>query len=508
MNKNGVGWRSKAGQNVTIVGGDILKSTWIRLARIFQLRLDVKGGSMFKFDGFNEADFTRLKDFLKDNYSIELKTETLSLKGWNWGDCDVQGSSLVFSVSDLTSFELPLNEVSSTSVNKQEITMEFHHDDIANDGSDSLVEMRFFVPGKDSEETDAMEPIDDADKTPTAADLLAQKILSKADVLPASGKGLLVFEEMHVLTPRGRYDFEFFPSFLKIHGKTYDYKIKYSSIVRLFSLPKADGKSVFFVMSVEPAIRQGHTSYPHIVVQLSTQELVEDLEINIPSDVAEDDRISALRSVPKNGQLDEVFCVLFRQLLNKKITSPKGFKGYGDKNSIKCSLKAHEGFLFPLERSFFFVHQPPTHILFEEIASVKFARVSDVGSGASGNRTFDLYVYLSNGSAVTFASIQRSEYSSLYNFLISKGLTISNFEESEKVIMNEEYEKESDEEDEEEDTGSGRKKRRAAKEAIMNVRTELKNQKTEEDEESDEEFVGEDEDSEDISDEDDKMDDI
>jgi hypothetical protein len=45
-----------------------------------------------------------------------------------------------------------------------------------------------------------------------------------------------------------------FPSFLKLHGKTYDYKIKYSNIVRLFQLPKPDR----FVHTIITTTTQSH----------------------------------------------------------------------------------------------------------------------------------------------------------------------------------------------------------------------------------------------------------
>ena len=55
------------------------------------------------------------------------------------------------------------------------------------------------------------------------------------------------FEEVLVLTPRGRYDVDMFPEFLRLRGKTYDYKILYTSISRLFLLPKDDQHVLFIV---------------------------------------------------------------------------------------------------------------------------------------------------------------------------------------------------------------------------------------------------------------------
>jgi hypothetical protein len=56
------------------------------------------------------------------------------------------------------------------------------------------------------------------------AQLFLKNVLAKADIVSASGKGLISFSQLPVLTPRGRYDIEMFPSFMRMHGKTFDYK--------------------------------------------------------------------------------------------------------------------------------------------------------------------------------------------------------------------------------------------------------------------------------------------
>lgn len=52
-----------------------------------------------------------------------------------------------------------------------------------------------------------------------------------------------------VFTNRGRYDIKIYPTFLQLHGKTFDYKIAFTSILRLFLLPHRDGRQMFFVVS-------------------------------------------------------------------------------------------------------------------------------------------------------------------------------------------------------------------------------------------------------------------
>ena len=114
--------------------------------------------------------------------------------------------------------------------------------------SDELTEIRFFVPcnfsklkGSDagSEKSDDDE---DAEEI-SAAQVFHDTIKEKAEIGKVTGDLILSFEE--VLTPRGRYDMDMFPDFLRLRGKTYDYKVLYQSIACLFLLPKDDQHVLF-----------------------------------------------------------------------------------------------------------------------------------------------------------------------------------------------------------------------------------------------------------------------
>ena len=70
-------------------------------------------------------------------------------------------------------------------------------------------------------------------------------------------------------------------------------------------------------------------------------------------------------------------------------------------SAITCSYKASSGLMYPLERGFIFVHKPPVHIRFDEVASVNFARGSTTG------RTFDFEVDLKNGTNVIFSNLAK-----------------------------------------------------------------------------------------------------
>jgi structure-specific recognition protein 1 len=43
-----------------------------------------------------------------------------------------------------------------------------------------------------------------------------------------------------MLIPRGNYTMDFYSDYLKLHGKTHDYKVIYQDILKVFLLPKPD----------------------------------------------------------------------------------------------------------------------------------------------------------------------------------------------------------------------------------------------------------------------------
>eukprot|EP01121_Diplochlamys_sp_Union-15-3_P012086 TRINITY_DN3578_c0_g1_i2.p1 TRINITY_DN3578_c0_g1~~TRINITY_DN3578_c0_g1_i2.p1 ORF type:complete len:379 (+),score=64.77 TRINITY_DN3578_c0_g1_i2:146-1282(+) len=372
---------------------------------------------MHKFNGFRPTDFEQLKNFFLTNFKTQLKIEDLASQGWNWGKVSFKGNNLSFLVGEQKqrAFEIPLGDVAQcTMPSKDEVALEFHDFTSTSGDVESLVEMRFYIPNvKDK---------DDDDLGKSKASLFLERVLDKAEVV--SGKGIVTFEKLTVLTPRGRYNIEMFPSIMRLHGKSNDFKIKYTSIVRLFHLPKPDKQHTFFVISIEPPIRQGHTIYPHLVFHLKEDEKVENLELNLSSADIKKDRLSTLKGLGTlSGPRIQVISTMFKALTDKKITMPKSFRSDSGHTSVKCSLKTFEGHLFPLESSFFFVHKPPTHIRFEEIKDVEFARVR---MDNEVNRTFDFDINLKSGTTLTFTSINRKEYSPIFNFIMKKGLPVKN----------------------------------------------------------------------------------
>ncbi len=175
-------------------------------------------------------------------------------------------------------------------------------------------------------------------------------------------------------------------------------------------------------------------------------------------------KISFVKCVRAGVILDVVLFVSFIcnynvQLLffiNFQVFVPKHFESARQQSAIRCSMRANEGLLYPLAKSFIFIHKPTIVVKFEDVASVEFLRYDPASNSGelsnmhcslsflfltlcfsflyfSATRNFDLLVKLktqssfSNGSSVSeyvFSSIDRTEYQTLFDFLSTRRVEV------------------------------------------------------------------------------------
>ena len=153
------------GKVTTLAAEAMRKAQWLRGVKDYQLRLVAQNGSVIRLDGFPEDAFNEVRRILKNHYNLDLETKEISVRGWNWGQTEFQGNSLLFNIGNKPAMEIPLSEVSNTAMTaKTEINLEFKPpsaEDLAGKKkSDQLVEMRFFVPGKGSKAVDDSGEVD------------------------------------------------------------------------------------------------------------------------------------------------------------------------------------------------------------------------------------------------------------------------------------------------------------------------------------------------------------
>ncbi|KAK9466266.1 hypothetical protein V1512DRAFT_264242 [Lipomyces arxii] len=427
---SGLGWKSSSKSVPTpflLPQSEFVSANWSRAAKGYECRILTKDRGTIQFDGFDLDDFDKLKSTIKHHFDTVLETRPHSIKGWNWGKTEFERTELIFNVSNRASFEIPYAQVSNTNlVGKSEVALELNMDeeDAARGPSgvkDELVEMRFFIPGtvvknEEDEDSDASDV-----EEQNAATAFYETMKERADIGQVAGETIVSFSDIMFLTPRGRYDIDMYPTYLRLRGKTYDYKIQYSSIERLFLLPKPDDLHNVLVLQLDPPLRQGQTRYTFLVVQFLKEEEIE-VELNL-----EDEEFQAKYADKLKKKYDqaahEVVGQVFRGLSGCKITVPGSYISVHGQAGVKCSWKASEGYLYFLDKSFLFIPKPTIFMNHSEVSSVTLSRV---GGSVSSSRTFDITVTLKNGTAHNYSSINREEQTPIEQYLKSKNIKIKN----------------------------------------------------------------------------------
>ncbi|KAL7100842.1 hypothetical protein ACP275_08G020100 [Erythranthe tilingii] len=416
VHSGGIVWKKQGGgKAVEVDKSTFLELTWMKVPRSNQLGLRTKDGLSYKFTGFRDQDVASLTTFFQSSLGTTPQEKQLSVSGKNWGEVDLNENTLTFLVGAKQAFEISLTDVAQTQLQgKNDVLLEFHVDDTtgANE-KDSLMEISFHVPNSNTQFV--------GDESNPSAQVFRDKIISMADVGPGGEDAVVTFDGIAILTPRGRYNIELHLSFLRLQGQANDFKIQYSSVVRVFWLPKSNQPHTFVVVTLDPPIRKGQTLYPHIVMQFETDAVI-DTTLSMDADLYNAKYKDKLQPEHK-GLIHEIFITILRGLSGGKVTKPGKFRSSQDGYAVKSSLKAEDGVLYPLEKSFFFLPKPPTLILHEEIDYVEFERHT---AGGSNMHYFDLLIRLKTEQEHLFRNIQRNEYHNLFTFVNEKGLKIMN----------------------------------------------------------------------------------
>ncbi|WBW72447.1 histone H2A-H2B chaperone, FACT complex subunit Pob3 [Schizosaccharomyces osmophilus] len=431
---SGLGWKSSAlNEPFTLPLSEIRRFCWSHFARGYELKIILKNRSPVSLDGFAQEDFDGLANFIKQNYDMGIEQKEFSIKGWNWGDSEFLGSELVFNVNSRPAFEIPISSVNNSNLSgKNEVALEFSNvkdSPVPSAQADELVEMRLYIPGTTSKE-DAAEG---EDTEQNAANLFYESIKERADIGQAAGDAIVSLSEILLLTPRGRYDIDMYETSMRLRGKTYDYKVEYSSINRLFLLPKPDEQHVAFVIGLDPPLRQGQTRYPFLVTQFIRDEDME-VDLNMEEGLLREKYADKLKTSYDQAAY-EVVSQIFQGLTNRKVITPSNYMSHHGHAAVKCSFKANEGQLYILDKYLLFIPKPTILITVADLARVTLSRV---GMSVSASRTFDLTFSLRSGTSYQFSNINREEQNAIVRYLESKHVKIHNdlADEAQQSLLN------------------------------------------------------------------------
>ena len=164
-------------------------------------------------------------------------------------------------------------------------------------------------------------------------------------------------------------------------------------------------------------MKQGQTRYHYMVLIFKEEEEI-DIELPLTEEEIQDKYDGKIQK-EMSGKTYEVITDLFRAVTGRKPIAPKDFVGHSGTPAITCSHKAASGFLYPLDKGLIYIYKPPIYLRYDEMQRVEFDR-----TGGS-SRSFDIKVTNIHDITYTFSSIEKGEYSKLYDYLKGKKVKIT-----------------------------------------------------------------------------------
>ncbi|KAJ1569354.1 FACT complex subunit, partial [Nowakowskiella sp. JEL0078] len=420
----GLGWQDRldSSNKFTINILDVKTMTWSRCAKDYSLKLSLTDGSTKRFDGFHADNFKDLSTFVSQNYNMKLNIKEMSVRGWNWGAMDITPSNLSFSIGGKSVFEIPVEEITSINGQNKDVNIDIKERSQITPSipgqkrkprDDVLVQMQLFVPGMEGDDVEIddedldeesknvknekkeqgekedgeIEDIDNEEGKVTAAASFASRLKRAANLGTNAGEELSKFQKIMCLTPRGRFDLIIYPTHMRMVGTSHDITIQFKNIKSLFLLPRPDLIYHTLVVSLQPPLRQGNTKYPFLVFHFEEAEhslTIEEKLIN--------EKCPGKLQVAYDGLLHEVFSDVLSGLTEKEILLPsEKYRSDHEKNTgIKCSYKAAEAFLYPLDSGFISIPKPTMFFKHNEINKVTFSRI-----GGQTTRTMEIKIDVS-----------------------------------------------------------------------------------------------------------------
>lgn len=368
---------------------------------------------------------------MRNRLEKEFNKREVTLSGANFGKFKIKSTELQFrSDADEIIACTSYNSFSDVVLQgKREVGVLFKYNPMSRD-EEVVTEMRVVIP--DNEDEDGREEVGEA------AQQFMNILRHKAKLTVDESSVIAEFSEIQFRTPRGKARVRFYKNHLNIYLKASS-NIKYEQIIKLFLFQQPNLNHALVVVLAQP-FRQGGTEYRYLVMEFQHESQCE-VELNIDDDEIGQYAMKGKKLIQKTmtGTTHNVVSKILLALAKVKIYTSRNFKSHEGTSCVSCSFKGNEGMLFPLERSFFFIHKPTVYIKHNEIRNVLFK----YDERTNKLRNFELVITLTSArglssvsgthSVINFKNIKKDELGPMITFLGEKKLIISNQEKVEEL---------------------------------------------------------------------------
>lgn len=401
----GIAMKTKSTNTViTLEKNDIKEIKLFRSTQKINMRIYAK--HVYNIKNITDSDSERIKQYCSEQYHLKINDMELQIEDVNKGSLMISGNFLEFrSFNNKLIFDIPLKDIDNVHQIRNEMCVSFK------ENKNSTTELKFVT-----ENINLVGAIKERNQS-------------------TKSKEIVTFEALQSVLPRGKNTFVFYMSFFKMVGSTYEHKIFYKSVKKIFYLEK-ESKESYLAINIDPPIRQGQTSYAFIVMVLNNNdEEVFDILLS-------DEDILNFPELKRSytGSVGESFLSVLKSITNCKAIRTDAFVTLNGHKSLKCSVKAFDGHLYPLDKYILFL---PKAILVSltDIKEVEFSRVN---LSAFAAKTFDMKVIAINKEC-TFNSLPKEDFGQLEQYFSEKNIKIvSEVIDNESVYSSEEEEEEED----------------------------------------------------------------
>lgn len=300
------------------------------------------------------------------------------------------------------------------------MSLEFQHDGVLG-LEEVLQEIRFVVPGGASEAGDLSVHFLKEEIERCSSNLAGNLSLTAPDKL------VLRIEGVMVECPKGRHDFEFFETVLKVHGKTQTYTINYTSMKRIFMVTLPDNKTILFLIGLAAPLKYGKQHIRVLVLSMETEK-----DTIIETKVAE---LLKLQDVKDQAYHKASVWTLMGNALKHfsglTVVAPaSGFQELTpDKiSAVRCTHKTSPVFMVFAMKSMMVVPRPVEWIRYDAIEGVEFI------ANSLRRIAFSLKIVQTDGKVFELEQIDFKYFSALLDwFNKDSKVKISNREYAEKL---------------------------------------------------------------------------
>jgi structure-specific recognition protein 1 len=230
--KSSTGTDDKAAVNATELGESEV-ALLILGPRTRQLRITKPNGDIVRFGGFKRDDAENITTLFQTQFNVTVKTERPASDGKNFGNLDLVGDSVSFTMNDKLALEFRTEDIAQ--VAKQgdsQVELQFEERQLR-DKSAQLMRIQFYIPEDHSPEAlnDDDDDLDEEQQEAlsTGAGRLRHRLVAAAGITSVTGEKILALPDDvgTFLAPRGRYVVEMYQNYFRLYGKQYDNRVFY-----------------------------------------------------------------------------------------------------------------------------------------------------------------------------------------------------------------------------------------------------------------------------------------